>query len=73
MLWLFCYRLTYLFGFCCIAELICNKMRSSEINLYYSEMHLELSEIDLNYLKFIWEISEIDQGVALFLLLLSYY
>ena len=36
-------------------------------------MHLELSEIDLNYLKFIWEISEIDQGVALFLLLLSYY
>ena len=24
----------YLFGICCIAELICNKIRSSEINLY---------------------------------------
>ena len=51
---LFCYG--YSFGFCCIAELICNKMRSSEINLYYSEMQLELSEIDLNYLKFIWKL-----------------
>ena len=47
---LFCYTVVigYLFAFCCIAELICNKMRSSEINLYYSEMQLELSEIDLN-------------------------
>ena len=41
-----------MYGFCCIAELICNKMRSSEINLYSSKMQLELSEIDLNYLKF---------------------
>ena len=31
-------------------------MRSSEINLYYFEMQLELSEIDLNYLKFIWKL-----------------
>ena len=36
----------YLFGFFCIAELICNKMKSSEINLRCSEIHLELSEID---------------------------
>ena len=41
----------YLFGFCCIVELICTKRRSSEINLYYSEMQLELSETGLNYLK----------------------
>ena len=41
---LFCYGyfvIGYLFAFCCIVELICNKMRSSEINLYYSEMQLE--------------------------------
>ena len=60
---LFCYGyfvFGYLFAFCCIVELICNKMRSSEINLYYSEMQLELSEIDLNYLEFIWKMSEID-------------
>ena len=59
---LFCYGyfvIGYLFGFCCIAELICNKMRSSGINLYYSEMQLELSEIDLNYLKFIWKLSKL--------------
>ena len=56
---LFCYGyfvIGYLFAFCCIAELICNKMRSSGINLYYSEMQLELSEIDLNDLKFIWKL-----------------
>ena len=55
---LFCYGyfvIGYLFGFCCIAELICNKMRSSEINLYYFEMQSELSEIDMNYLKFTWK------------------
>ena len=66
---LFCYHyfvIGYLFGFGCIAGLICNKMRSSEINLHYSEMHfwnwlelseihLETSEIDLNYLKFTWK------------------
>ena len=45
----------YLYGLCCIAELICNNMRSPEINLYYSEIQLELSEIDLNYLTFIWK------------------
>ena len=58
-----------MFGLCCIAELICNKMRSSEINLHVlfwnavgtiwnwlelSEIHLETSEVDLNYLKFTW-------------------
>ena len=56
---LFCYGyfvIGYLFGFCCIAELICNKMWSSEFNFYYSEMQLELSEIDLTYLKFIWKL-----------------
>ena len=57
---LFCYGyfvIGYLFGFCRIAELICNKMSgSSEIILYYSEMQLELSEIDLNYLKLIWKL-----------------
>ena len=59
---IYVYVIGYLFGFCCIAELICNKMRSSEINLYYSDMQLELSEIDLetseidlNYLKFTWK------------------
>ena len=55
LLWLFCYR-SFVWPSCCIAELICNKMRSSEINLYYSEMQLELSEIDLNYMKFIWKL-----------------
>ena len=54
LLWLFCVRLFVCFLL--FTELICNKMRSSEINLYYSEMQLELSEIDLNYLKFIWKL-----------------
>ena len=63
----FCYGyfvIGYLFAFCCIAELICNKMRSSEINLYYFEMQLELSEIDLNYLKFIWKLLKLTRIIC---------